>query len=104
MTLHTLEIEENISGKVVSRGYYSVETIWAESAIKALKDIGKEDLLKDFNNYKLYVYSILLNRKYILNLAVSETIKIHKNLFIKYSEPFHEINFYLLKSSAFCIV
>ena len=60
--------------------YYSVETIWAESAIKALKDIGKEDLLKDFNNYKLYVYSILLNRKYILNLAVSETIKIHKNL------------------------
>ena len=29
--------------------YYSVPTIWADSAIAALQDLGREDLLKDFN-------------------------------------------------------
>jgi len=29
--------------------YYSVPTIWADSTIAALQDLGREDLLKDFN-------------------------------------------------------
>ena len=33
--------------------YYSVETIWAETALKAFKDHGRSDLLKYFNTYFL---------------------------------------------------
>lgn len=46
--------------------FYSVETIWAESAIKAIKDMKREDLLTGFNKYKLYVYSIYLNKNIFL--------------------------------------
>ena len=60
--------------------YYSVETIWAESAIKALKCLNRADLLSKFNMYKLYVYGILLNRNYILGLSISETVKLHSKL------------------------
>lgn len=60
--------------------YYSVETIWAESAIKALKCLDKADLLSKFDMYKLYVYGILLNRNYILGLSINETLKLHSKL------------------------
>ncbi len=60
--------------------YYSVETIWAESAIKALKCLNREDLLMDFDKYKLYIYGVLLNRKYIFGLSVKETLKLHSAL------------------------
>jgi glycosyltransferase involved in cell wall biosynthesis len=60
--------------------YYSVETIWAETAIKAIKDIGLEELLRYFDNYRLYIIAIYVNRKYIFNLAVSETLKLSNNL------------------------
>lgn len=55
--------------------YYSVETIWAETAIKALKDMKNDDLLKSFNNTKLYLVSILNNRKYIFKVSLKETFK-----------------------------
>jgi glycosyltransferase involved in cell wall biosynthesis len=37
---------------------YCVETIWADSAIAALKDIGRHDLIRTFNRYRLYAYII----------------------------------------------
>ena len=33
-----------------------------------------------FNKYKLYVYGIFINRKYILKLSISETMALAKNL------------------------
>lgn len=60
--------------------YYSVETIWAESAIKALKNLDRHDLLSKLDIYKLYVYGILLNRNYILGLSIIETLKLHSKL------------------------
>lgn len=60
--------------------YYSVETIWAESAIKALKCLNRDDLLDKFDMYKLYIYGILLNRNYILGLSINETLKLHSKL------------------------
>ncbi|OUC60282.1 glycosyltransferase family 2 protein [Acinetobacter seifertii] len=60
--------------------YYSVETIWAESAIKALKCLDRADLLTKFDMYKLYIYGILLNRKYILRLSMNQTLKLYSKL------------------------
>jgi len=60
--------------------YYSVETIWAETALKALIDFERTDLLLDFNMYRLYIYGIILNRKYILYLSLKETMKMYKVL------------------------
>lgn len=59
--------------------YYSVETIWAETAIKALKDMKYLNWENEFNKYKLYVYSIYLNRKYILNHSILETLKVSRS-------------------------
>lgn len=41
--------------------YYSIQTIWAETGIKALKDFGKCNLLKFFNLKFLVAQSILIN-------------------------------------------
>jgi len=62
--------------------YYSVETIWAETAIKALKDLNYPNWERLFNKYKLYAYGIYINRKYILNLSLVETYKLYKDLAI----------------------
>jgi glycosyltransferase involved in cell wall biosynthesis len=58
--------------------YYSVETLWAESALKALKEIGKANYLQFFNRYFMYIYGIKQNKKYIYKLAVEETGKARK--------------------------
>lgn len=63
--------------------YYSVETIWAETAIKALKNMLRDDLLIYFNNYRLYIYGIFINRKYIFELSISKTLLVYKNLGVK---------------------
>lgn len=60
--------------------YYSVETIWAETGIKALKDMRYPDWEKKFNKYKLYLYGIFINRKYILKLSIKETLNMYKRL------------------------
>lgn len=56
--------------------YYSVETIWAETAIKALKDMKYPDWISLFNRYKLYVCGIYYNKKYILKLSLTETFNL----------------------------
>lgn len=59
--------------------YYSVETIWAETAIKALKDMRYPNWQEKFDRYKLYVYGIYNNRKYILKIALKETYNLPNN-------------------------
>jgi glycosyltransferase involved in cell wall biosynthesis len=60
--------------------FYSVETIWSESGIKALKDLKREELLINFNSYRLYIYSIYINRKYIFLLSVNKTLSLCTDL------------------------
>ena len=60
--------------------YYSVETIWAETALKALKDMQYKDWEPLFNNYKFYIYSIYNNKSFIYKLSVKETLKLNSAL------------------------
>ncbi|WCT13166.1 glycosyltransferase family 2 protein [Mucilaginibacter jinjuensis] len=75
--------------------FYSVETIWAETGVKALYELGRADLVELFDIYKLSAYAILANLKYIktssfrrliflFRLSITEGIKIHKPLKINY--------------------
>jgi len=59
--------------------YYSVETIWADSGISALKDLNQPQLLKKYNPYKLLVWAIYINRKYILKLSLRQTFRWRKD-------------------------
>ena len=45
--------------------YYSVNTIWAESGLKALEELNEEELLKNFNVYRLVAQAWIHNRKFI---------------------------------------
>jgi glycosyltransferase involved in cell wall biosynthesis len=56
---------------------YSVETIWAETGVKALKEMGKEELVKHFDSYRLFVYLYHNNHKYIKKL-INEEFKLYK--------------------------
>lgn len=77
--------------------YYSVETIWAETAIKALKDMGYNNWKTQLNNYKLYVYGIYNNKNYIYKLALKETLKLNKNLEISSIIHLQKMIFTLVK-------
>jgi hypothetical protein len=58
--------------------YYSVQTIWAESAIKAIHELNMEADLKHFNLPKLVAISFLYNR-HIMPLIYAETNKLIKS-------------------------
>lgn len=45
--------------------FYSVETIWAEAAVKALQAIGRTDILTDFNVPRLYADLVMWHPEYI---------------------------------------
>lgn len=40
---------------------YCVETIWADSAVAALRDMGRMDVMKKYNRYRLYAYILNAN-------------------------------------------
>ncbi|MDH6250683.1 glycosyltransferase involved in cell wall biosynthesis [Chryseobacterium sp. H1D6B] len=61
--------------------FYSVNTIWAESAMKALEDMGESSLIKKFNKYRLIAHSTINNRK-----SIPKIIKRENNLLRKASE------------------
>jgi glycosyltransferase involved in cell wall biosynthesis len=56
--------------------FYSVNTIWAESGIKALQDLKKVELIEKFNSYRLLVLAEINNKKFI-----PEIINREKRLF-----------------------
>ncbi|WP_089604236.1 glycosyltransferase family 2 protein [Acinetobacter piscicola] len=45
--------------------YYSVNTIWAESGLKALEELNETELLKKFNMHRLMAQAWIHNRKFI---------------------------------------
>jgi glycosyltransferase involved in cell wall biosynthesis len=56
--------------------YYSVYTIWCESALHSLSDMREEKLYNKFNNYPLLAIGILTNRKFIFKLSMQKTEEI----------------------------
>ncbi|MEG1790791.1 MAG: glycosyltransferase [Clostridia bacterium] len=60
---------------------YSVETIWAETVVKALKSCGEDDLYNKFSMIKLIMYTLKNNpslRKEILNYCEKQNISLLK--------------------------
>ena len=62
--------------------FYSVETIWAESAIKSFVELKKEHLLKDFK-YSYFILFALWRGKGIRKLILRETINTRESLLKK---------------------
>lgn len=58
--------------------FHSVETLWAESAIKSLREMKRNDILNHFNPYILYIIAYRQNYKYIPEIAKEETLKMIK--------------------------
>lgn len=61
--------------------YYSVNTIWAESGLKALEELNEKELLKKFNMHRLMAQAWVHNRKYISSIMKQK----HKDLLDKHS-------------------
>lgn len=56
--------------------YYSVNTIWAESGLKALEELGEHNLLKQFNMFYLLAQGKIHNDKFIPEIIKTETKKL----------------------------
>jgi len=76
--------------------YYSVETIWADSGICALKELNQIQLLKKYNPYKLLSWAIYTNRKYILKLSLHKTFYWRKVNQVPYLVFFLKLLFIML--------
>lgn len=64
--------------------YYSVSTIWGESGLKALSDIGSNELYNSFYVYPLIAQGILMNRKTILKLTISKSEELRKRTGVRF--------------------
>jgi glycosyltransferase involved in cell wall biosynthesis len=58
--------------------FHSVETLWAESAIKSLREMKRDDMLRHFNPYILYIIAYRQNHKYIPEIVKEETLNMIK--------------------------
>lgn len=56
--------------------YYSVNTIWAESGLKALEELKEFELLKEFNMFYLLAQGKIHNNKFIPEIVRTETKKL----------------------------
>lgn len=70
--------------------YYSVETIWAETSLKALSEMGRKDLITLFAPYKFMYYSMFANRNFIFGLTFRKT-------FLKYKHSIPAASFHTLR-------
>jgi glycosyltransferase involved in cell wall biosynthesis len=59
--------------------YYSVNTIWAESGLTALEELGENNLLKRYNLYQMLAQGYVNNYKFIPDLIKKESNKLRKN-------------------------
>lgn len=68
---------------------YTVETIWADSGIAALKEMGRLDILAKLYLPKLYAYIINANKgvsRIIFSHMILEAKRAHKNFFVALSQ------------------
>lgn len=71
--------------------FHSVETLWAESAIKSLRAMKRDDILRHFNPYILYIIAYRQNRRFIPEIVKQETLKMIKRRNISSIEFFINI-------------
>lgn len=74
-TLESMPHLKNRDGYVWSHlvpRFYSTNTIWAESGIKAIQDMNHINLLEKFNNHSLIAKSIINNYKFIPSILRKE--------------------------------
>lgn len=64
--------------------YYSVNTIWAESGLKALEELNEVALINRFNIFYLLAQGWIHNKKYIKNIIKKENNLIRKKFEINY--------------------
>lgn len=62
--------------------YYSVNTIWAESGLKALEELGETELLRKFNMYHLMAQAWIHNNKFIPKIIREK----HQDLLAKHGK------------------
>lgn len=74
--------------------YYSVNTIWAESALRALTELNQTELIKKFNPYILIAQATINNRKFIPEIMSVE----HENYRVLHHISKLEYAFNLLKA------
>lgn len=75
--------------------FYSVNTIWAESGVKALEELQEYSLLKELNLYRLLVIADINNKKFIPKILTRE-----KDIFRK-QQKLSNIKFQLRYSKNF---
>lgn len=78
-TLENIQHLRHRSGYVFDKRipkYYSVNTIWAESGLKALEELDEVELLKQFNMFYLLAQGELHNNKFIPEIIKVETQKL----------------------------
>ena len=68
--------------------FYSVETIWAESALRALVELNKLELLSNFSDRYLFSYAV------IKNLPIKSIILKYTNLYLK-NMRLNAVSFYV---------
>ena len=76
--------------------YYSVNTIWAESGIKALEEMGKALMLNThFNLYRMLIQGYINNKKFIGSFVIKQTLVYKKehNINILVFYPALVVNF-----------
>lgn len=76
--------------------YYSVETIWAESALKAFEEMGLADLRRKFNFNYFAAFALLRNRS-IFYLAFRKTLSIDNEKVNNRLFSIFAITIYILK-------
>lgn len=80
-TLESMPHLKNRTGYIWSTlvpRFYSTNTIWAESAIKAIQDMNYPNLLSKFNSHYLIAKAIINNYKFIPKILKKETIAFRK--------------------------
>lgn len=80
--------------------FYSVETIWSESALRALYELKKFNLISNFSNVYLFSFSLIKNFaiKSIIFKYTNEFLKSNKiNIFTFYLKSFFLITFLKIK-------
>jgi glycosyltransferase involved in cell wall biosynthesis len=73
---------------------YCAQTIWADSGFAALREIGRLDLIKHFNKFKLYaniIWSDPSNKKTVFDHMITERGGINSNLFMDFIRLFFSI-------------
>ncbi|PQA95866.1 hypothetical protein B0A69_05725 [Chryseobacterium shigense] len=78
--------------------FYSVNTIWAESAMKALEDMGELSLIEKFNKFRLMAHATINNRK-----SIPKIIK-RENQLLRIESKKNEVTFFGMMLKEYTVI